>query len=179
MFLEKEKNTSCLDFNFLPTSITVAMFAKLKGCVLSRRCNENIVEVKPLPYENNTTLLPPYKFQRQSNLWEIKRFVLKTDCKHMMRFRILTSVLCLLWMRDAKAAYKDAVYMFPTCFGIKVVGCTFASYRGLATCWDTCGSIMLRNNHQKIVTILILSIVILIRVLNRPFQDPGLNNFHH
>jgi hypothetical protein len=30
----------------------------------------------------------------------------------------------------------DAVYMLPTCFGIKVDGCTFSSYRGFATCWD-------------------------------------------
>lgn len=54
----KQRHTSCLDFNFSATFITLAMFDKLKGCLPSRRWNENIVAVNPLPYENITTLLP-------------------------------------------------------------------------------------------------------------------------
>lgn len=48
------KLTICLDSSFSVALSTEAMFDKLKGSWPLLSFNENIVDVKPLPYENIT-----------------------------------------------------------------------------------------------------------------------------
>lgn len=81
------------------------MFDKLKGCWPSLNRNENIVAVKPLPYENITTRWPACKLLRNNDdNKEIRTFGGKNATVELRSSYKITNVLCLLWIRDAKAA---------------------------------------------------------------------------
>lgn len=56
--------TTCLDSSFLETSSMPAMFDRMNGCWPSLILKENIVDVKPLPYENMTILWPAWTCQK-------------------------------------------------------------------------------------------------------------------
>jgi hypothetical protein len=56
--------TTCLATSFSETSSMFAMFSRLNGCWPSLILKENIVDVKPLPYENITILWPAWTSQK-------------------------------------------------------------------------------------------------------------------
>lgn len=62
---KRDKHTTCLMFSFSEMFITDAMFDRLNGCWPSLSLKENIVEVRPLPYENMTIRWPPCRFENE------------------------------------------------------------------------------------------------------------------